>query len=292
MNPIRFLDASLRQSISTIAIERANEVEELCNKNDVLVSFTEEKKFCIEVFLGEKEIAIPTITLDHIWCACYFFYVLYQEYSNFDWNVSNEFNIYENLNINSAISLYEWSIQQIDQRKKLNWPNAEIRPDNSKDDFDDINVANELYLCAVAWMLHHEIAHIKHGHKSEALNNQFSREEEREADKTATYHILNGVVDERVLLKRGLGIVIANLVLISHDIKARDFKQTTHPKSFERINDAITPYFRNPNHLVYAFSTVIFHYHMLKNQIDIEKDENQTWQENFESCLVTFSRLS
>lgn len=293
MRPIRFLDEFLRQSISTIAIEKSKEIEKLCNENDILIHFTDDPEFCFEVFpeKKEKKVAISTITLEHLWCACYFFYVLYQEYSDFDCEVLSEFDTKKNAKINAALHLYQWSIQQIDEKEQLNWPNNELKPDNSKSG-DDINVTNELYLCAVSWMLHHEIAHIKHGHRSEALNNQFSREEEREADTTATHHILHGVNDEKILQKRGLGVVIAILVLISQDILAGEFRQTTHPRSFERIDNAVTPYFKDPDHLVYAFSTVIFHYHMKKTQMYIEKDDNNSWKENFESCLVTFSRLN
>lgn len=98
-------------------------------------------------------------------------------------------------------------------------------------------------------------------------------------------------MEEDVLRKRGLGVAIAALVITSQDILLGEFKETTHPKSFQRLYDVLVEYFKEEDHLVYAFCTIICHIHMAFAEIPIIKDDSDTWKGNFESCLVVLSRL-
>ncbi len=289
MSPIRFLDEDLINSIVRIAPEKAHEIEQFRIKHNPCAVFTNDKKFSFRVNTKSKEIMLPTVALEYLWCACYAFYVIYQEYCTANNGQSHELDLNGNARTKDALSLYKWGVDQLEQDTLRDWPNDKPMPDEGT--HEDIKVANELYLCSAAWILHHEIGHIIHGHEHGPINDEQSRAQENEADKTATKWILDAVEDEAVLKKRGLGVAIAILVLTSQDILAGEFKETTHPKSFLRLYDAITPYFEDQDHIVYAFSTVICHLNMTISGMQIVKNDNETWKENLESCLVQFSRL-
>lgn len=292
MSPIRILDGDLIKSVVRIAPEKANALVDFRIKHDPCVVFTNDQEFSFRVNTESKEIKLPTAALEYLWCACYAFYVIYQEYSAANQGSANDFDLNGNERSRDAIYLYKWGMEQLHNTPLKEWPSDKAKPEVTSNVKEDIKVANELYLCAASWIIHHEFSHIKHGHINKPLNNKESRKQEAEADNSATKWILEGISDEAILNKRGLGVAIAVLVLTAQDILAGEFKEATHPRSFQRLYDAICPYFQNPDHLVYAFSTVICHMNMVIGGMDIVDNGDETWKENLESCLVQFSRLT
>ncbi len=292
VSPIRTLDNALINSVARIAPEKFNTLEDFRIKHDPCVVFTNDQKFSFRVNTESKEIKLPTAALEYLWCACYAFYIMYQEYTAENQGSANEFDLNGSERSRGALSLYKWGMEQLHQNPLTEWPSDKVKPEVTETDNEDIRVTNELYLCAAAWIIHHEFAHIYHGHKNEPINNEESRKQEADADNSATRWILEGIVDEVVLQKRGLGVAIATLVLTAQDILSGEFKETTHPRSFQRLYDAISPYFQESDHLVYAFSTVICHINMAMGGMEIPKKDNETWKKNLETCLVQFSRLN
>ncbi len=243
MSPIRTLDSDLLNSVARIAPEKVGVLDSFRVVHDPCAVFTNDQKFSFRVNTESKEIKLPTAALEYLWCACYAFYVIYQGYCAANQSLADEFNLNGNERTRGALSLYEWGMEQLHQATPKEWPSDNVKPEESSTAEENIAVANELYLCATAWILHHELSHILHGHKNEPLNDEESRAQEKEADKSATAWILDGISDEAVLNKRGLGVAIATLVLTAQYILTGEFKETTHPKSFERLYDAICPDF-------------------------------------------------
>jgi hypothetical protein len=289
VSPIRILDNDLSSSVFNIAPEKNEKLDAIIKKYSPCLVFNEDKNFKIRVNTGSKEIKLPTVALEYIWCGCYFFYVIYQESCAANSKNEDEFDINGNDRTRNALSLYKWGINQISDNPYQAWPEEQVKPtlDNCS---EDIEMTNELYLCAIAWIIHHELAHIYHSHENIPLNDEYSREQEKQADQSATEWILKGVTDKNKLTKRGLGVAIATLLITSQDILAGEFKETTHPKSFKRLYDAVTLYFNDEDHLVYAFSTVICHLNMRLASMDISKSDSETWRENLERCITAFSR--
>ena len=291
VSPIRVLDSDLINSAARIAPEKFEPLEGFRINYDPCVVFTNDQKFCFTVNTESKKIKLPTVALEYLWCACYAFYAIYQDYVLANQCSTNEFDLNGNERSRKAFSLYKWGIEQLNQTPK-EWPRDNVKPEVGSGINEDIRVANELFLCSAAWIIHHEFAHIYCDHQNKPLNNEESRKQEKEADNSATKWILEGVSDEAILKKRGLGVAIAALVITAQDILAGEFKETTHPRSFQRLYDALSPYFQDPDHLVYAFSTVICHINMSIGGIEIAKNDDETWKENLETCLVQFSRLT
>jgi hypothetical protein len=289
--PIQNLIQDLINSVARIAPEKFNMLENFRIKHNPILIFTNEKKFNITADAVKKEIKIPIVSLEYLWCACYAFYIIYQEYASADKSMIKNFDLNGNERTRKALSLYQFGINQLNQNPQTDWPISEFNSQSNVIADEDIRFTNELYLCTSAWIIHHEFAHIYHGHVNKPLNDEESRKQEKVADDSATKWILEGIDDELIRQKRGLGVAIATLVLTAQDILAGEFKETTHPKSFQRLYDTITPHFQEPDHLVYAFSTVILHINMVIAGMKIEKNDNETWRENLETSLVLFSRL-
>jgi hypothetical protein len=292
MSPIRSLDSCVVNSIARIAPEKFNELESFRIKHSPCAVFTNGQLFKFRVDTKTNEIKLPTKALEYLWCSCYFFYVVYQEYCKAINSNSDTFDLTGNPRSDLALKLYKWGYEQMHSKDLLIWPEDYPRPAAYSGNTDEnCLVADELYLSAVAWILHHEMAHIYCAHISPPLNDEHSRAQEKEADKSATQWVLSGILEEDVLRKRGLGVAIAALVITSQDILLGEFKETTHPKSFQRLYDVLVEYFKEEDHLVYAFCTIICHIHMAFAEIPIIKDDSDTWKGNFESCLVVLSRL-
>jgi len=291
MTPIRELDANLISSVARIAPEKIDELNDFRISHDPCAVFTNDKNFSFRVNTESKEIKLPTVALEYLWCACYAFYVLYQEYSTANQRDAINFDANGTDRSRTAMYLYRWGIEQLDNNPSKEWPSDFPAPtaDNTN---EDVRVANELYLCSASWIIHHEFAHIYCGHNNEPINNEESRAQEQEADDSATNWILEGVSDAEVLKKRGLGVVIAVLVIASQDILSGEFKEATHPRSFQRLYNILDRHFQDPDHLVYAFSVVICHLNMAAAGIEIDKDDEETWKGDLETCLVQFSRLT
>lgn len=293
MTPIRELDADLIDSVARIAPEKSDKLNNLRLKYDPCAVFTNDKKFSFRVNTESKEIKLPTVALEYLWCACYAFYVLYQEYSAANQGAEIQFDANGTHRSRTAMSVYRWGVEQIGHSPSEVWPPDLPKPTADRtNQNEDIAVANELYLCSASWIIHHELAHIYCGHNNEPVNDEQSRAQEQEADDSATKWILEGVSDAAVLKKKGLGVVIAVLVITTQDILAGEFKETTHPRSFERLYYVLDKHFHDADHLVYAFSVVISHLNMAVAGMDIEKDDGETWKANLVTCLVQFSRLT
>lgn len=293
MTPIRELDTHLINSVARIAPEKIDELEGFRLKHDPCAVFTNDNKFSFRVNTKTNEIKLPTVALEYLWCACYAFYVLYQEYSAANQADVIKFDANGTDRSRTAMSLYWWGLEQLGDNPSKDWPSDLPAPTaDTTNEKEDIKVANELYFCSASWIIHHEFAHIYCGHNNEPINDEESRSEEQEADDSATTWILEGVSDPAALMKRGLGVVIAVLVITSQDILAGEFKETTHPRSFQRLYNILESHFQDADHLVYAFSVVIFHLNMAVAGMEIEKDDGETWKADLETCLVQFSRLT
>jgi len=101
-------------------------------------------------------------------------------------------------------------------------------------------------------MLLHEIAHHDLRHPSEAIG-PTAHIEEHDADRFASDWLLHGVSDSAILLKRSIGIAVANLVLITLDLCRASFESTSHPASYERLQRNLRDRQLAHNQTVHAF---------------------------------------
>ncbi len=292
-SPIRVLDKDIINSLSRIAPEHQKKLEELIVEFDPEAVFTDDEGFGFRVDTKNKAIKIPTVALEYLWVAFYTFYLTYQKYTEAqESNTGKFFHLQSDPELKLALEMYEWSNNSLTNINRVCWKEHYPSPEKKTEDIEsNESVATELFLCAIAWILHHEIAHIYHHHPNKPYSNTESIDQEKEADISATKWILGNITDPKTLQKRGIGVAIAVLAITSQDILSGGFTSTTHPKSFERLYDAIDPYFIDANHTVYAFITIILHLHMTIRGLKVDTDSGDSWREYFTNCLLALKCL-
>ncbi|MEX2281224.1 MAG: phage exclusion protein Lit family protein [Gemmatimonadota bacterium] len=128
------------------------------------------------------------------------------------------------------------------QQDERPWPVQLPRPEayESPQEINDVNLSTELWLCAVAWILHHEVTHVRLGHLQKG---DYELRDEVAADEGATNWLLEGVTDPGIALKRSLGIaiaVVANAAFALHRNIRGSIGSRTHPPAGERILRAMS----------------------------------------------------
>lgn len=167
------------------------------------------------------------------------------------------------------------------------WPGDYPKPTQFPLPNSDINVANEAFLCATAWIIHHEIAHIRLGHQP--LLTIQSIQEEKAADICATRWILEKCVDQKELTKRVLGIVAAVLSIQAVE-ESDDFDIfETHPRAFERIDYYLNESEIEEDDLIYAFAAIIFQMQLTYHGISVAH-EGDSFRDMLSEYLIEYAR--
>ena len=291
ISPIRVLDEDIISSLLRIAPEREKELLDFRDKYDPKVVFFNKSGFSFSVNTKENQIRLPTQSLEFLWCASYVYYLIYKKYTDCQQSDKTaQFDLHGDSELRSGMDLYRWSISNLKSPDSERWLDETARPAKACSYPTEYElVADELFLSAIAWILHHEIAHIYNDHPNAPCSDCESREQEKEADRSATNWILGEEICTKKITKRGLGIAIAVLTITTQDLLSGEFKETTHPKSFERLFDALDENFDN-DHVVYAFSVIILQVHMALAGQQIDLTEDIPWKELFTNCLIQLSR--
>jgi hypothetical protein len=121
-------------------------------------------------------------------------------------------------------------------------------------------------LCAVAFLLHHELAHFRLRHPYRDPG-QESVEQERQADADAARWILAGCTGE-ILQKRSIGAMIAFITLVAKAIYCAPKEVPTHPPSFDRLLRSLQPYLPDPHHAAWGMAVIITKLHLDNAGID------------------------
>lgn len=123
-------------------------------------------------------------------------------------------------------------------------------------------------LCSIAFVLHHELAHIALGHIGPS---QLDRE--RDADHSATDWIMSGITDphDPRFTKRLLGITLAMLLFTIRGIYTRKHGGSTHPRDFDRLFYSLTRYLSDRAHPVFAFTVFALKLHLDNAEISVEE---------------------
>ena len=141
------------------------------------------------------------------------------------------------------------------------WPAGLPCPQKTPQRFSDENVADELCLVTCAFLLHHELAHIRLGHSAD-VTDEVSMAQEKEADNEAADWLLRGIeVDSPVFVKRMLGIVQANLLLTTLGLYDGNFGGKTHPYSFDRLTSLLDRFLGKKRHIAKGLAFAVLNLH-------------------------------
>lgn len=258
---------NLENQIAGAPFMSAPEKEALCaeQRDNFRVFFVlvDERRFGVRVRKDEAcnhEIVLPIAALEYLWAFSHYCWILTQEYAEAQKNGNSYFDCVGSERLKSSFTLLEWAKHNLANSGIDRWPDIGPRPRLSPTSHgDDEHVASELFLCSLAWMLHHEIAHIVLDHPF--LNTSLSESEERAADEFATKWLLSGLEEnDPRLKKRALGVAVAVLCLQSLEVGSVTCLRNTHPAAHDRIFKNISSYKCGNEEVIEAICTIVLQY--------------------------------
>ena len=179
--------------------------------NDIGLIILDGAGFTFETAVGSREIRTTVATQEYLWASVHAHLVLYNEYCLAQGRGDFKFDARESPRGRAALDLLEWAETNLGAGGTACWPDTLPRPVEDPPNGSDIHAANEVYLCGAAWIIHHELAHIRLGHGAMYVVGSVS--EERDADVEATRFILSRSQVESESRKRTVGIASAILAL-------------------------------------------------------------------------------
>jgi hypothetical protein len=220
------------------------------------------------ILVPSGEIRIPTPGANLLWATAYKYWVLYSEYTADQTAGDTTFDLQKTPRRLKAQQTFCSALARF-TNPSISLPS--FVPSSSDTHDDDVRVTNELFLAALAWILHHELAHLRCNHPPHTA---ISRQEESQADAEATTWIFSTVSDPAQRKKRALGMCVAILLLNAICLKDGNFDDSTHPKAFVRLYNCLELADLDDNHVAYAFCTLMIRVHMLTFGYLIPEDYN------------------
>lgn len=257
----------LENQIAGAPFTSAPEKEALCaeQRDNFRITFAmvDERNFGVRVRVDDEcnpEVVLPVAALEYLWAFSHYCWVLTQEYAKAQKDGASIFDCVGNARLNSSFALLEWAKKNLANSGIEKWPDTAPRPRQSPASYaDDEHVASELFLCSLAWMLHHERAHIVLNHPF--VNTSLSQEEERAADEFATSWLLDGLQqNDPRLKKRALGIAVSVLCLQSLEVGSVTCLRNTHPAAHDRIFKNISSYTCGNEEVIEATCCVVLQF--------------------------------
>ncbi len=262
-SPILLLEQQIAGAPFNVAPEKANLCAQHRDDHKIECVLEDEPGFGIRVRPNKDthhpEIVLPIAALEYLWSFSHYCWVLTQEYASAQRTGASQFDCMGTQRLRGSWSVLEWAKSNLGGTGTAPWPGSGPRPRRDSYSTDDTRVATELFLCAFAWIVHHEIGHIVLKHP--LVSTAFSVQEERAADQHATDWLLSGLkrADLR-LKKRALGLAVAVLCLQSLEVTSTSCLRNTHPAAHNRIFENTARYQCGNEEVVEAMCTVVLQY--------------------------------
>lgn len=287
-SPILELQKAIAGAPFRIAPERENELGDWVDHEGVALDLIDQKGFTFHVYTQRKEIQTSIATLEYLWATAHAHLILYDEYGQAQRRGDKQFDTGGNQRSRGALDLSKWAAENLFSTGVQPWPESLIKPQPKPENGSDVHAANELFLCAFAWMMHHELAHVRLGHNA-AITSR-SLEEEKEADVEATRWILSQCPDSAQAQKRIYGVVAAILALKGISSPYGNSVLKTHPPTFERLDYCLSESGVGPDNEAYAFAACVMQIQLASRGVAIAHD-GKTFRDIYSEYLYEFAKL-
>jgi len=199
---------------------------------------------------------LPIAGLEYLWTCAYNYWVVTEEYSASQHAGRETFDATGNARLQAAARLVDWSTKNLHNTGMAPWPQNLPSPALAPKHVSDVQVANELFLSALGWIVHHEIGHIVLGHPAIVVS--WTQQQEKDADRYATDWVLSGLEPNDLRLrKRALGVAIALLCLQSLEVGSIRSEHGSHPPAHTRLGYCLGCYEIGQQENIEAFVVVI-----------------------------------
>jgi hypothetical protein len=242
-SPITRILASVPSSLINIAPEREQETRALLN--GIEFELNDDLNFGFFGAPGSPAnstvagtIGVPERGVELLWVMSYALWGRYQDY------LQRQAGGSSTISLNASVPLLNWSLPNQGAATRSPWPANLPRPTG----FEVSNgapslerVADELTMCATGWLLHHELTHVVRG-DSPNVPAEVSREQERNADWSATCWLLDQSPSGMALEKRVLGIATGILCLVALELegKVKSGPLRPYPAAAERLTRCLS----------------------------------------------------
>lgn len=208
------------------------------------------------------QIRLQTAYLEHLWSFIYSWLVIYEEGVQkplLAGAYSGELR-YDTPLKQRAEALRRWGDSLRDTYTP--WPAELPSPSSTEgDEAGYAKAASQIYVMAVAYLLHHEFAHIKQRH-FEFLARPLTEDErasrralEREADDVAFSALVSQIDGEQVRRLKGWAVLAPPLAWLSLVHSSRGLFPATHPIAHHRIYESLSrlDYFTEENRFYFYY---------------------------------------
>jgi hypothetical protein len=291
-SPILFLEHSIAGVPFTIAPEKSSDLSDLNRKHNFTLSFIDRKGLSFAIVVSKNEISVPIAALEFLWALSYALLIFYEEYCVSQRSGSGEMLLGGTPRSSHAMQLFNWAIQNMRSDGTQSWPPELATPSSNPISIADSKKANELFLAALGWILHHEIGHARLSHADVQTATTISIQEEQDADNAATAWMFAQATDASQRSKRMLGVITAVMALqIEEPRQVKKTRVRTHPRSVDRLHHCFELYAASKDDdEVFAFAAVSIQIYLEQLNVRCVPD-GTSFKEIFEELLVALARL-
>ncbi|WP_261536836.1 phage exclusion protein Lit family protein [Burkholderia multivorans] len=285
-SPIALLDEAIASAAFAIAPEKATE---LANDPRIVgfgLALSADSGFTIRVDVETKEATLPVFALEYLWCFSLLILTLVEEYQAAQLDEKETIDLRTSPQVSQAVNMLNWAHARMHHGDASQWPEESPKPQKTPAQSDVAYAVNEIFLSAIAWIIHHEIAHIRLGH---GIETTYSVQEETAADDEATKWIFSENLNDDVLLKRQLGMAVALLSLqFLEEPRGKDSRVESHPPSVDRLFRCFDIAGVAQDGFIRALTTVALQFQLANLNIETPLDGN-SWSDIMADALISFT---
>ncbi len=264
--------------LERVAPERAPKLEMY---SEVVVQVVDAEKPAMYAMPGQKVIILSTRTIDLVWAMTYAHWSFYTRYLVGTMPSGTTADLTMIPALNSTRALLSWARSEMQLPSGSLWPNNLPHPVarstfSPMDEATDERVVDELTFLAIAFMLHHELAHI---YTSPGIK-EYSIDHERACDLAASEWIFGerAAEGDRATEKRAIGSAVALLFIASLDL-TRTTTPKSHPIGVERLVDVLDTWIDESRESVWALVCGILALHATDAGVSIPQIEYPNFRE-------------
>ena len=232
---------------------------------DLRIEIPEDAKWIFRYEPAAHAMVLSTGAVEICWAATHGYVTFYDRILvNRTVDLQREVDLTSDPEVHGAMRLLTWAFRKFVGGKHTPWPKDLRRPDASPAHGSPEHVANELALCVLGFLMHHEIAHHRLRHGVPDNDDSWILEQEREADHAAADRIMEGALDDtEARRKRLYGIAVALSLLVAHGIHSGRYGGLKHPRSFDRLLSTLDRFIHDePDHNAWALAVGILALHL------------------------------
>jgi len=282
-SPIKYVMMHIHNAIINIAPENKEKFDKVYP--DFILKYLDDYKFIANVDTVKKYIKLSRRVVEILWAVSYGYTMYYTKIVQ-DKKILHTtiIDLHADSDVKQAMKLLKWIYESWLNDDNDNWPDELPKPIKNPQKGSMENVADELCLCAISYIIHHELSHIKLKHPNEE-----NIENEKEVDIEATDWILNHSLDQwdYKFIKRAMGIAIGFEVQTARGIYTGDYGGISHPYSYDRLYQNLNRYIDDPQHITWAFICSTLKLHLDNKKI---QTPDQTY-DSFQDCVNSYIDL-